>query len=102
MKDVVNDNWIILGIKQMDVFDQDPEVYMNCLVAHSTLREIWRMVYTRAVITKELTPIEKVPVELKAKLWQEAKDIAGGLLSHEETVTLSKALLTIKCFAGKL
>lgn len=102
MSQLNEDMWLMLGAKQMDVFDRDPVTYMNCLVAHSTLREIWRMVYTRAVITKELTPIENIPVNIKAQLWEEAKEIAGGLLNHDECVTLSKALLTIKCFAGKL
>ena len=102
MSQVKDDSWIIVGIKQMDVLDKDPVTYMNCLVAHPTLREIWRMVYTRAVMQKMLTPIEKVPVEVKEQLWKEAKEIASGLLNHEETVTLSKALLTIKCFSGKL
>lgn len=96
------DPWLQLGIKQMDVFDSDPVVYMNCLVAHPVLREIWRMVYMRAVVLKMLVPIEKIPVEVKTQLWEEAKEIAGGLLNQEETIVLSKALLTIKCFSGKL
>lgn len=100
--DSLIDPWLQLGIKQMEVFDQNNEVYMQCLVAQPTLREIWRMVYTRAVIGKLLTPIEKVPMEVKTQLWTEAKEIAAGLLNHDETVTLSKALLTIKVFAGKL
>lgn len=97
-----NDPWLLLGIKQMDVFDDNPVVYMNCLVAHPVLREIWRMVYTRAVFKKMLTPIEQVPVDIKNQLWTEAKEMGAGLLNHEETIVLSKALLTIKCFAGKL
>jgi len=96
------DPWLQLGIKQMDVFDSDPVVYMNCLVAHPVLREIWRMVYVRSVMKKMLTPIEQVPVEVKNQLRAEAKEIGAGLLNHEETIVLSKALLTIKVFAGKL
>lgn len=96
------DPWLQLGIKQMDLFDNNPVVYMNCLVAHPTLREIWRMVYVRAVLKNMLTPIEQVPVDIKNQLWTEAKEISTGLLNHEETIILSKALLTIKCFAGKL
>lgn len=102
MSNVTDDSWIILGLKQMDVFDHDPVTYMNCLVAHRTLREIWRMIYVRAVLKKMLTPIEQVPVDIKNQLWTEAKEISTGLLNHEETIILSKALLTIKCFAGKL
>lgn len=96
------DPWFKMGVSQMEIFDKQPEVYFKMLVASPTIREIWKTIYARSVYQKQLVRIEEVPVEIKNKIWEEAKDLAGQLLTKQETIDLSKALLTIKVFAGVL
>lgn len=96
------DAWFDMAMRQMDLFDKDPEVYFKMLVASKPIRDIWKTIYSRSVYKNQLVRIEDVPVEIKNEIWEHAKDLAGQLLTKQETIDLSKALLTIKVFAGVL
>lgn len=98
--DPLQDEWIIMGMKQMDSFDQDNESYLNVMVNGTALLEIWKSVYARAVYLKVLVPIEESPKEYKEQVWREVHDIAKGKLSKEEKIALCKALYTMKNFSG--
>lgn len=94
-----NDQWIIFGAKQMDVFDQNNIAFCNCLVFGEGLRRCMIEVY-KAIVKYKLAPkIEDLPIAEKEVLWLRAKDVAGEiLLGKEEMIELSKALYVIECF----
>lgn len=94
-----NDQWIIFGAKQMDVFDQNNIAFCNCLVFGEGLRRCMVEVYKAIVKYKFASKIEDLPIAEKEGLWLRAKDVAGEiLLGKEEMIELSKALYVIECF----
>lgn len=97
----IDDIWIQLGIKQMDIFDQNNEAYMSMLVNGTSLVSIWKVVYERAIALKVLTPLDETPSDYKRLLWREAYDLSKGKLNKEEMSSLCRALYTMKNYAGQ-
>ena len=97
-----NDQWIIFGAKQMDVFDQNNIAFCNCLVLGDGLRTSMNEAY-RAIVKHGFAPrIEELPQHEKEKYWFQAKDIAGqNYLNREQMIELSKALYVLECFQTK-
>lgn len=94
-----DDQWIVFGSKQMDVFEKDNISFCNCLVLGDGLRKCMQHVYW-AIIKHGFAPkIEDLPLSEKEKLWLRANDIAGkNYLEKEQMIELSKALYVIECF----
>lgn len=97
-----NDQWIIFGAKQMDVFDRDNVAFVNCLVFGEGLRNSMIEVY-KAIVKYKIAPrIEELPVPEKEKLWLRANAVAEKrLMDKEQLIQLSKSLYVIECFQNK-
>lgn len=94
-----NDQWIIFGARQMEVFDQHNISFCNCLVLGDGLRTAMNEVYRAIVRHGFAVRIEELPQHEKEKFWNQAKDIAGrNYLNREQMIELSKALYVIECF----
>lgn len=94
-----NDQWIVFGAKQMDVFERDNVAFCNCLVFGNGLRKCMMYVYL-AIVRHKLAPrIEDLPQHEKEKLWLRANEVAANYsLDKEQMIELSKTLYVIECF----
>lgn len=97
----LNDEWIQLGCKQADLYEQNPVAYVSVLVKDGALRNIMARVYVSVLKWKLELPMEQLPEVEKRKLWQAATAEAAGRINQEECIKLAKALYTINCFLNQ-
>jgi hypothetical protein len=93
--------WIDLGRKQVDVFTQDHETYLECIVKYKGIRDIMMAVYKTLLSIKILQPLEEQPYEGKLHVWETAKEIAKDRMDKEGVIKLSKILYTIEYYLNK-
>ena len=101
MAQPIDDIWIQLGCKQMDLYEKDSEAYRKCLVYGSSIRSILKSVYVSIIKFKLADPIEELPSDEKEILWKEALDLGRDSLNQEGLIDLVKSLYVIKCFLTK-
>ncbi len=94
-----NDQWILFGVKQMDVFDRDNVAFVHCLVFGEGLRRAMIEVYSAIVKHKFAPAIEDLPVFEKEQIWIRANAVdENKFLTKDQLIELSKALYVIECF----
>lgn len=99
--EAIDDEWIQMGCKQMELYDHNPTAYTSLLAKSFPLREIMCRVYVSALKWKLADPLEKLPEAERRRIWDAAKAEAGGRINNEECIKLAKALYTINCFLNQ-
>jgi len=88
--------WVWLAVEQSKVFAENNVPYMDAMVNGDSIRYIWQVCYSYFINTKQLPPLESLPVEDKTHVWETAKEIAAGRLNNKKTIELSKSLYCLE------
>jgi hypothetical protein len=83
---------------QAGLFENNNQVYIDCLVKFESPRHILTLAYSALVASKQIKSIESLPIEEKNKLWALTKEFAAGKLEKNKTLELSKALYTLEFY----
>lgn len=97
----LNNQWIQLGCRQMELYEQNPTAYTSVLVKCQSLRDLMCAVYDNAIYFKLELPLEQLPEPGRRKIWESAKAEGMGKINNEECIKLAKALYTINCFLNQ-
>lgn len=89
-------DWIKAGIWQSDLFMDDNEGYIECLITLAVPIKIMMLCYHGLIYEKSLVPINKLSDEERSKLWEEAKVYAKGRLDKNQLINLCCALHCLK------
>lgn len=87
-----------MGRKQAGLFENNNQVYIDCLVKFDSPRHILTLAYSALVASKQIKPIESLPIEEKNQLWGLTKEFAAGKMEKDKTLELSKALYTLEFY----
>lgn len=91
----LTDGFLQLGIKQVQLFKDDPETFLELLITAPSQRSVLFSVYNTLRSSGRITPMEDLPEEFKKDIWQEAKDRAKGRLPVDKLILLSKCLYVL-------
>lgn len=95
---LLRDSFIELGRKQSEIFEQNNQVYIDCLIKFDSMRHILITAYVSLIYAKKIIAIEHLPLEEKNQLWGLTKEFASGKLEKSKTIELSKALYTLEFY----
>lgn len=92
----LNSTFIEMGRKQAELFHQNNQVYIDCLVKFDSPRHIMLLAYSVLVGSGKLVPVESLPLEDKNQLWILTKEFAAGRMEKTKSLELAKALYTLE------
>lgn len=82
--------------EQIEYCREDPNAYVHFLATNNPRRELVHMLYTDAVVTKKIKPLEVQTDEVKRFYWKMAQDEAKGKLTILPLKKLAKCLYFIE------
>lgn len=85
-----------LGKLQVELFHENNEAYMSCLVTCDSTREVMHEVYNMLVRKDFIDPVEKLTTDEKQNLWTLTKEYAAGRIDKARMVMLSKSLIALE------
>lgn len=94
---MLTDPWVVFGDNMYPITRTHTETFKNMLGWAAGLRSCMMEVYRVAVKYDQMSPIEDIPLQEKARIWEEAKKIAEGReLTKDQVIEISKIIYLIE------
>jgi hypothetical protein len=97
----LSESFIDLGRKQAQLFRDNPEIFLECLIEYPSQRSVLFAIYNSLRMRGEIKTMEALPENERREIWNTAKELAKGRLPVDKMILLSKVLYTLNWLLEK-